>query len=356
MKFTIAALALALAGPAIAATERVGALGDIAIIDRLEVADLAAGTTQRFWFRAGNSALAQPWLVPVIVIKGAKPGPKLLLTAGIHGDELNGIDVIHRLASTDPATLAGTLVMVPGLNTPGLLQGAREWTPNDSRSAPNLNREMPGKDGTGGVADYAGRLWSRLLRPNADAAVDLHTQSRGLAYPVYAFASTPRARVMAELVAPDIIKLDPGENGTVENEMVRAGVPAITLELGRPEIFDRELVGRGVGGIINLMREMKMLPGPVVPRSPLTFTGNKQTAVRSPRSGFAVLQKSLGADVAKDEEVAILSDAFGRITDRIFAPVAGRIVTIFTDPRRERGGTIVRILFNSDAPECAMGC
>ena len=354
---TLAALLLFAAIPAHAATERVGSIDGIAIIDRLDVADIASGSTERLWFRAGTSALAQPWLVPVIVIKGARPGPKLLVTAGIHGDELSGIDVIHRLASLDPATMAGTLVMVPGLNTPGLLQGTREWTPDDSRSAPNLNREMPGIEGGRGVEDYAGRLWTRLLRPNADQAVDLHTQSRGTAYPLYAFASTPRAIVMAELMAPDIIKLDAtGEKGAVENEMVRAGVPAITLELGRPEIFDSAMVGRAVGGIVNLMREMKMLDGPVTQRSALTFTGNRQDVVRAPRAGFAVLMAPLGSDVTKGQDIAILSDAFGRVTDRITAPVSGRISTIFTDPRRERGGMIARIISKSDDPKCAAGC
>lgn len=356
MRFLMTAVALALASPGLAATERVGSLDGAAIIDRLDVTDLAPGTTERLWFRAGTSSLAQPWLVPVIVIKGAKPGLRLLLTAGIHGDELNGIDVIHRLASIAPSTLAGTLVMVPGLNTPGLLQSTREWTPDFSRASPNLNRVMPGVDGGRGIDDYAGRLWTRLLRPNADQAVDLHTQSRGTAYPMYAFASTPRTRAMAELVAPDIIKLDPGEKGTVENELTNAGVPAITLELGAPETFDTAMVGRAVAGIVNLMREMKMLDGPVVPRSPITFTGNKQEVVRAPRSGFAVLAVRLNTDVTKGDEVAILSDAFGRVTDRITAPVSGRISTIATDPRRDRGDMLVRIITNSDDPKCAMGC
>lgn len=356
MRVLLAAAALLLAAPGLAATERVGSIDGVAIIDRLDAAELAAGTTERFWFRAGSSALAQPWLVPVIVVKGAKPGPRLLITAGIHGDELNGIDVIHRLASIEPSTLAGTLVMVPGLNTPGLLQSTREWTPDFSRASPNLNRVMPGKDGGRGIDDYAGRLWFRLLRPNADQAIDLHTQSRGTAYPMYVFASTPRTRTMGELVAPDIIKLDPGEKGTVENELTNDGVPAITLELGRPEMFDTQMVGRAVAGIVNLMREMTMLTGPVVPRSAITFTGNKQEVVRAPRSGFAVLAAPLNSDVKKGDEVAILSDAFGRVTDRIIAPVSGRISTIFTDPRRGQGDMIVRIITSSDDPKCAMGC
>ena len=349
------ALFVSIAVPVSAATERVGSIDGVAIIDRLTADDLAGGV-HRFWFRAGETALAQSWLVPVIVVKGSRPGPKLLVTAGIHGDELNGIAVIHRLAATDPAMIAGTLVMVPGLNTPGLTNSTREWTPNDSRASANLNREMPGSDGGRGVEDVAGRLWSRLLRPNATTAVDLHTQSRGTAYVMYAFASTPRTRAMADLMAPDIIKLDPGEKGTVENELTRDGVPAITLELGRPEIFDAAMIGRATAGVTNLMRDLGMVAGRPVPKSPLTFTGNIQTAVRAPRAGFATLLTPLGTDVTQGQVIAVMTDAFGRRTETIVAPVTGRISTSFTDPRRERGSMIVRIIHNSNDPKCAMGC
>jgi hypothetical protein len=96
MRAAIAALALLVAAPTLAATEAAGSLDGVTIIDRLDVNDIAAGSVQRFWFRAGMSPDGQPWLVPVVVVKGAQRGPRLLLTAGIHGDELNGIAVLHR--------------------------------------------------------------------------------------------------------------------------------------------------------------------------------------------------------------------------------------------------------------------
>ena len=98
MRAALAAMALLAATPALAATEAAGSLDGVAIIDRLDVNDIATGSTQRFWFRAGMSPVGQPWLVPVVVVKGAGPGPRLLLTAGIHGDELNGIENSSPLA------------------------------------------------------------------------------------------------------------------------------------------------------------------------------------------------------------------------------------------------------------------
>ena len=127
MRAIAAAVAVLTALPVLAATETAGSLDGVTVIDRLNVNDLVGGSSQRFWFRAGTSPVGQPWLVPVVVVKGAQPGPRLVLTAGIHGDELNGIAVLHRLAaSIDPAKLAGTVTLVPGLNPPGLLQSTRQ--------------------------------------------------------------------------------------------------------------------------------------------------------------------------------------------------------------------------------------
>ncbi|WP_310497016.1 succinylglutamate desuccinylase/aspartoacylase family protein [Sandarakinorhabdus sp.] len=357
MKAVMAAAALLAASAGMAATEASGSLDGTAIIDRLEVGDQPAGAVQRYWFRAGTSVLGQPWLVPVVVIRGARPGPRLMITAGIHGDELNGIAVIHKLAQgIDPARLAGTVTLVPGLNTPGLLQSSREWAADFSRASPNLNRVMPGKEGGRDVDDYAGRLWARLIRPNADLAVDLHTQSRGTAYVMYAFASTARTRRMAELMAPDVIKMDKGEKGTVENTLTDDGVPAITLELGRPEMFDDSMIARGEAGIRNLMREQKMLEGAVTPLPPGSFVANSSESVRAPRAGWARLLVPLGSAVTKGQAVAVMTDAFGRVTDAITAPLAGRISSSFTDPRREQGGMIVRIVWWNPDPACAGGC
>jgi predicted deacylase len=338
----VSALLLAAAPPP------AGRLDGIPIVDSLDVTSLPAGQTRRLWFRAGDTQIAQHWFVPVIVVKGAKPGPRLLVTAGIHGDELNGISVIHRLAKTDPKALSGTLVLVPGLNTPALLASSRNF-PDGS----NLNRVMPG-EASGAAERYAKRLWDGLMRPNADAAVDLHTQSRGTAYVMYAFASTPRTRRMAELVGPDVIKMDTGDKGTVENELTNAGVPAITFELAYPEVFDEPTVLRGLAGMQNLMTEMGMIAGTVKPTTP--YVANRLAVARGNKSGWMTLLVPLGADVKKGQPLATIADAFGSVIETVVAPESGRINTIATDPRRDAGDMVARIVWWDPDPKCALGC
>jgi uncharacterized protein len=347
--------------PASAATERTGDVIDgTPVIQQLDARDLAAGQVHRFWFRATDNAIGQSWHVPVIVVRGAKPGLRLLLTAAIHGDELSGIDVIHRLVTKlDPATLSGTVIAVPGLNSIGLIHRSRGFTPGDGKDGWNLNRLMPGKNDAGADIGerYAHALWTRLLRPNADAVIDLHTQSRGTTYVMYAFASTSRARAIANLIGPDIIKLDPGVKGSVETEFVNNGIPAITLELGRPEIFDPVMIARALDGIARVMADMKMAPDDSAP--PLTTTpyiANKIVAVRTSRGGFTTVRAALGSDVKKGDVVATIADPFGRIVETIRAPESGRINTIATDPLRDPGDMVMRIVFLSDDPKCREGC
>jgi len=362
MKWTLGVLAaLAMTAPAAAQT---GAAGDrldgVAVIDRLDANALKGGEVHRFWFRAGDTALGQAWFVPVVVVKGAKPGPRLLLTAGIHGDELSGIAVLHRLArDIDPARLSGTLVMVPGLNTPGLNNSTRSFTPRGGTGGDNMNRVMPGKDTPGSsLADiYAHNLWHRLMRPNADKMIDLHTQSRGTSYNLYVFASSPEARSIAEAIAPDTIRLDPGQRGTVENEMVPDGVPAITLELGAPEVWDDAMIMRSHDGILRVLASMAMLPASAAPRATTKpFVANNQVQVRSPHGGWVQLLVKLNDMVKKDQPVAMTADSFGRIRATLTAPVAGQIVSVSTDPRNDIGDMVVRIGYWDPDPKCAAGC
>jgi uncharacterized protein len=347
-----------LASPLQAATERTGdAMDGVPVIARLDTADLASGM-HRFWFRVQDNAVGQAWHVPVIVVQGVRPGPRLLLTAAVHGDELNGIDLVHQLAPRlDPGALAGTVIGIAGMNTPGILHRTRNLTPGEAGIGANLNRLMPGKP-DGDYADrYAHALWSRLLRPNADAVIDLHTQSRGTAYELFAFAGSPRALAIANLVAPDAIKLDPGEEGTIETEMLQDGVPAITLELERPEVFDPAVVARAADGILRVMAEMRMLAPAIAPKvAARPFVGNDIAVVRAGRGGYARLAVGLGAIVAKGQVVATISDAFGRTVETLTAPASGRVHTVATTPLRDPGDMLLRILFANDDPKCAAGC
>jgi len=319
-----------------------------AVIDGLDVAALPEGR-HRFFFRSTSKANGQATLVPVIVVKGHKPGKKLMLTAAVHGDELNGLAVIYKIAAgLNPTELAGTLIAVPGVNQSGLLGNNRNFLgTGGGGSQDDLNRLFPGKLVGGGPAElYVGALWHGLLRDNADLAVDLHTQTTGSRYPLFVFADfrNGKSRAMAYLLMPDMIKDDVGQKGTLETTFVGGKIPAVTFEIGGPKVFDEDLISRAATGITNLMIAEGMLAGTVIKPLIAPFVGSKYTNIFAKKGGAVHLKVHLGDAVKKGELVAVMLDPFGDEDGRYFAPHNGRVLSVATDPIREPGAMLVRIL------------
>ncbi len=357
----VASLSLGLGlAPAQAATVLTGDRMDgVPVISALDVSDLPSASLSRFYFRVTDQTTGQGWYVPVLVAKGAKPGKRLLLTAAVHGDELNGIAVIQDLfKDLDPKQMSGVVIGVPGLNQPGLLQAARGFHPSEGSGSNNLNRKMPGNVNSDDIADvYAGRLWTGLFLGNADLAIDLHTQSRGTLYPMYIFAQTPGAKHMAEVIRPDVIKLDPGVNGAIENMLNAAGMTAVTLELGAPEVFDPVMIGRALTGIKNLMIDQGMVVGQVTKPGREPYIGNLTTNVSAPHGGYARLRVKLGDKVKAGQPLATISDPFGQVTATVTAPLDGQVLSIATSPLHEIGAMLVRLISWSDDASCKeAGC
>ncbi|NVJ97722.1 MAG: succinylglutamate desuccinylase/aspartoacylase family protein [Alphaproteobacteria bacterium] len=322
---------------------------DVPVIDSLEVSALPAGR-HHFYFRAGWLSTGMPIHVPVVVLKGAEPGKRLLLTAAVHGDELNGIGVIHRLLEQlDAGALSGTLVAVPGVNQLGMAANNRRFPVSaGGGSYVDLNRNFPGTDeDTGPTAErFLGGLWQNLIKDNADMAVDIHTQTRGTAYPLFVFADFGNAlsQQAAFLLGPDMIKNDPGQKGTLETSLMKAGIPAVTLEVGAPKVFQADLIARAVSGIKNLMRAHKMLDGEAVMPPMRPIVGSSYTNVYTETGGVAVLHVGLKDRVEKGQHVATLYDPFGQELKRYTAPHDGWVLAVATDPLREAGTMLVRIL------------
>jgi uncharacterized protein len=332
------------------------------VIEKLDAADLPVGRT-KLWFRALDNPTGQAWYVPVVVVKGEKPGPNFLLTAGIHGDELNGIAVLQRLTQDlDPKTLSGTVVTIPGLNTPGLLHSTRTYTSSHGGAGGNLNRLIPSDpEAVAGDTDaatrFAARLWSQLFMGNADFAIDLHTQSRGGTYGAFVFAQTRAARHLGDLLRPDVIHMDPGIEGAVENMLNGVEIPAVTYELGTAETWDEAYIGRATTGIRNVMIDAGMLTGQVTVTGPGPFIGNESVEVKSPHGGWAHTKVKLNQDVKAGDVVAVITNAFGDVTATLKSPVDGRVIVVPVDPRTDVGENVVRILRWNDALPCKTdGC
>ncbi|MBY6188341.1 succinylglutamate desuccinylase/aspartoacylase family protein [Marinobacter hydrocarbonoclasticus] len=321
------------------------------LIARLDLDTLPAGR-HAFRFEALATGLGQSWQLPVLVYRGTRPGPRVMITAGVHGDELNGVLAAQQLGrELDAEQLSGTVVLVPGLNPSGMQARHRDFMPGDPDcSSSNFNRLFPGRVDGNSAERYLHKVWTDLLEHNADFALDLHTQTRGARYPLFAFAdfSNPEALAMARALGPDCLQDDPGEAGVLETVWNEHEVPCITIEVGGGSIAELLTVNRAVAGIHRVLAHLGVTESrpcePGCEAVSVPVEGNTTTTVRAETGGMALPAVALGQMVEQGELVAIQYDAFGAEARRYTAPVAGWVLSLNDDPMREPGTLLVRLL------------
>jgi predicted deacylase len=290
-----------------------------------------------------------------VVVKGAKPGKRVLFVAGVHGDELNPIGAVQQLvAGLDPATMSGTVIGLLGPSRPGVEWVTRTWPLNSlGTTLVNPNRTWPGEENGNTVERHSWLIMNRLIKGNVDAGVDFHTGGVGIDFAlfVFAYAKDPESLRIAELFPVDQIMADPGLDGTLEFALVKAGIPALTVELGGPRGFDREMIQVGVDGGMNLLADYGILDRPIgkTAKDRNVFRGNDLEDVVGVGGGFVEVLVQLNDEVKRGQNLAIQRNAFGDVVHEYTAGVDGRVAIIGTDAIRERGIDIVTILTNTSA-------
>jgi len=316
------------------------------VIQALDVEDLPSGE-HKFWFRIATNALSQWQHLPVLVFKGQKPGKKIMITAGVHGDEYNGVLAAQKTArELIGADLAGTVTIVPGINLSGMLNKSRDFcSPDPDASRANLNRFFPGNEFGNEANRYLYTLWNQLLKPNADLAIDLHTQTSGAAYPLYVFADfrIEDSLKMARHINPDVILDDPGENGVLETAWNNVGVPAVTVEVGTGRYTDQALIDRTVTGIFNILKQFELLSGVPTPIQSCV-EGREIINVRAELGGFVLPQVNILQSVEQGQLVAIQYDSFGDEIQRYTAPASGTVISHNVESIRAAGSLLVRLI------------
>jgi predicted deacylase len=262
--------------------------------------------------------------MPVRVVRGRKPGPRLLVSAALHGDEINGVEIIRRLlAQSVLKRLRGSLITVPVVNVYGFITHSR-YLP-DRR---DLNRSFPGSE-RGSLTSRLANLFLEEIVSKATHAVDLHSGAiHRINLPqIRVDLSLPVTREMAiSFGAPVILDSPPGEN-TLRQAASQLRVPLLLYEGGEALRFDELAIRAGVKGMLALMRELQMLPMTRRGGSRRTpFIARSSRWVRAPQSGIMRIAKPLGARVEKDETLAAVSDPFGDKESLVPAPFPGIII------------------------------
>ena len=340
-----------LAGGASAATVFTGdTIQGSPVISQLDVSDLAPGKVHRFMFRGAETSIGQYWYVPVMVAKGAKPGKRVLLVAGVHGDELNPIAAVQQtMTSLDPAKMSGTVIGIMGASTPALQGITRTWMINDLGGAQiNPNRTWPGKENGNTVERHSWLITNNLVKGNVDAAVDHHTGGTGTDFAkfIFVYANSPESVALAKLFPTDQIMLDPGYPGTMEYSLVKAGIPAMTTELGGARGFEPDMVKMGADGNANVLVHYGIIDAPMARTATDTgaFIGDDLESTNAVTGGYVTVLVKLNEAVTKGQKIAVQRNSFGDIVHEYLATADGRVAIIGTDSATERGGTIVTLL------------
>lgn len=316
-------------------------------LQALDVNALEPGE-HKFWFAVATDAIGHPQALPVRVFKGVTPGKRIVITAGVHGDEQNGILTAQQVArELEGQTISGCITIVPAVNLSGIARHSRDFhsaAPDSSSS--NLNRLFPGNPNGDDASRYAHSLWENLLKPNADLAIDLHSQTSGSAYPLYAFADYRLADAlrMARLINPDVILNDPGDPGILETVYNRAEIPSITIEVGVGRYTDLTMVERATQGVLNVLRAYELLEGQVTENNNACIEGSQITSVRAQQGGFVLCHVALLERVEQGQKLATQYNSFGDEIYSYFAPSNGTVISHNVESVRAPGSLVVRLI------------
>jgi len=271
------------------------------------------------------AGLSQP--TPVLVVNGINAGPTLCLTGAVHGDELNGIEIVRRTVyDLDPEKLSGRVVGIPIVNLPGFQQGTR-YLP-DRR---DLNRHFPGSP-DGSLADrIAHSLFENVIR-HCDMLVDIHTGSQ---------KRTNLPQLRADMNNPEVAEFtrgfdrmavvhSSGSSGMLRSAATEAGVRAVTMEAGESHRIQEHQIDAGVNSLTSLLDKEGMISRMFVWGDPEPVYYNSNW-VRVPHGGILFSDVDLGARVTEGEVLGYVADPITNAQHPIRAISDGRIIGMAVD-------------------------
>jgi hypothetical protein len=277
--------------------------------------------------------------LPVAVVNGRRPGPHVWLSGAIHGDELNGVEIVRKvLRLLDAKTLRGAVIAVPIVNPLGFIIESR-YLP-DRR---DLNRAFPGSP-RGSTASRLAHLFMREVVSQCTFGIDLHTASNHRINIPQIRADTDNAatlRLARAFGAPFIIHAR-HRDGSLRQAATELGATVLVYEAGQAHRFDDDAIETGVVGVLRTLRSLKMIDVRL-PRVRPTRVMRRTRWVRARRGGLANLAVDLGDEVKKGDVLATISDAFSTRPTAATASADGFVVARTLRPLVNSGDALVHI-------------
>ena len=308
--------------------------------EQLSLDALAPGEIHQRWVILAEDALSEATRIPVIVVRGKRPGPVFGVTAALHGNELNGMPTIHGLvAALDPERVSGSVVAVPVSNVTAFLANMREH-----RDGQDLNRILPGRRDGNEAEVFAHSFIGRIVQ-HFDFLVDLHTASFGRANSFYLRAdlSLPKVCELAPLTGVDIIVDVQAAEGTLRAAATQLGVTALTIEVGDANCFQQSFITRAEQGILRLLERVGMFDASASKAPPGAVVCSHSYWSYTDRGGILNVLPELASRIRKGDLVATLVDPFGNLIREYHAPEDAIVVGKATHPLAHEGARILHL-------------
>lgn len=310
------------------------------VVREIDLESLERGRTHELWLHLIDDPLGNPVYIPVIVARGIDDGKTLGLTAAVHGNELNGIPVIQKLMrEIDSSKLRGNIIAVPVVNVPSFARKKRRFIDNV-----DLNHIMPGNKKGNVSSVYAYRFFHKVIK-NIDYLLDLHTASFGRINSYYIRADM-RHKVtarLAKLQNAQIIVHNPPADGTLRGAASALNIPAITLEVGNPNLFQKGMIKNSLIGVYNALNYLGFLDGKVEKAPNPAVLCSSSYWIYTDTGGILTVLPEYAQILKKGEKIAVIKDIFGKVNKEYFAPENGVVIGKSVSPVNQTGGRILHL-------------
>ncbi len=281
-----------------------------------------------------------PMDIPIHVIHGKQDGPRLFICAAIHGDELNGVEIIRRILKTPRINrLHGTLIAVPIVNVYGFLAHSR-YLP-DRR---DLNRSFPGNE-RGSLTSQLAYLFMNEIVLRCTHGIDLHTGAihRSNLPQIRADLTDPMMEQLAKSFAAPLVLHSDLRDGSLRRAATDQKIPTMLYEAGEALRFDELAIRLGVRGIIRVMQALGMFGKPPTLDKHAGVISHSSYWLRSPTGGIFQSLLPLGAKIKKGEHIGIVTDPMGTIEMNVEAGEPGILIGRTSLPVVNQGDALFHI-------------
>lgn len=279
--------------------------------------------------------------IPVEVIRGKKDGPILFISGAVHGDEINGVEIVRRiLAQKFLSGIKGTLIAVPIVNVFGFSTMSR-YLP-DRR---DLNRSFPGAKNGSLTAQLAHTFLTEIVT-HCTHGIDFHTAAiNRINLPqIRACLDEPETMAMAEAFQMPVVLHSELRDGSLRGATREHGIPTLLFEGGEALRFNERVIKGGVQGALSVMRHIGMLkPLKNKPKPKDVFVARSSHWLRAPHSGILTPKKKLGERVKKGQVLGVISNPFGHEKREVLAKRTGIIIGAVTMPLLNKGDAVFHV-------------